>query len=172
MSSEEIITVGQLGRPRGINGEIFVTPMTDFPERFENVKEILVSDGGSWNNMRVVSSRFISGRPVLLFENYDNPEDVSRLTNRFLGVPKSQAMKLPRDSYYIFDLIGCEVCDEKENEKIGVIIDVEEFPANDAYVIRTDDGKRVSIAGVKKFIKRVDIENRKVTIDKSGLVEE
>lgn len=172
MSEEEMITVGQLGRPRGVNGEIYVTPLTDFPERFEKVDEIFVSEGGSWNKMKVVSSRFVSGRPVLLFENCQNPEDAARLTNHYLGVPKSQAIQPPKDSFYVFDLVGCEVYDEKENDKLGTIIDVEEYPANDAYIIRTADGKRASVAAVKKFVKSVDVKNRKVTIDPSGLIEE
>jgi 16S rRNA processing protein RimM len=172
VSIEEIITVGQLGRPRGVNGEIYVTPMTDFPERFENVKEIFVSQGGEWNKMKVVSSKFVSGRPVLQFENFCSSEDAARLTNRYLGVPKSQVITPPPDSFYVFDLVGCEVYDDMENKKVGVIIDVEKFPANDAYVIRTIEGKRVSIAAVKKFVKQVDITGKKVTIDVTGLIEE
>ena len=172
MSTAEFITIGQIGRPRGLKGEVFVTPLTDFPERFENINEIFVSEGGSWSKMKVESSRFVSGRPVLLFENHKSSEDAARLTNRYLGVPISQVMKLPQDSFYIFDLIGCEVYDDKDNKKVGSIIDVEEYPANDAYIIRTVEGKTVSIAAVKRFVKQVDMANRKVTIDLLGIIEE
>lgn len=171
MATEEFITVGQLGRPRGTAGEIYVTPLTDFPERFENIEEIYVSSGDSWSKMKVVSSKMVANRPVLQFENITNPEGASRLTNRYLAVPKSQVMKLPQNSFYIFDLVGCQVFDEATDKKIGAITDVEEFPASDVYTIKSGDGKTFSLAAVKIYVKEIDIENRRIVIDSSGLVE-
>lgn len=171
VTTEEFITVGQLGRPRGTDGEIYVTPLTDFPERFENIDEIYVSSGDSWSKMKVVSTKMISGRPVLHFENINSPEEAARLTNRYLSVPKSEIMTPPQNSFYIFDLVGCEVFDESTNKKIGVISDVEEFPANDVYTIKTDDGKIFSLAAVKMYVKKVEIENKKVIINSTGLIE-
>lgn len=163
--------MGQLGRPRGTEGEIYVTLLTDFPERFENIKEIYVSSGDSWSKMKVVSSKMVSSRPVLQFENIKSPEEASRLTNCYLAVPKSQVMKLPQNSFYIFDVVGCEVFDEATDKKIGTISDVEEFPANDVYTIKSDDGKTFSLAAVQVYVKKIDIDDRKVVIDSSGLVE-
>jgi len=171
VTAEEFITVGQLGRPRGTTGEIYVTLLTDFPERFENMTEIFVSSGNSWEKMKVLSSRFIAGRPVLQLENINSPEEAARMTNRYLAVPKSQLMKPREDSFFIFDLIGCEVVNES-GDRIGSIVDVDELPANDAYIVKTEDGKRLIMAAVKRFVKKVDIENRKVVVDAAGLIEE
>ncbi|MEE8150006.1 MAG: ribosome maturation factor RimM, partial [candidate division Zixibacteria bacterium] len=109
---EEFVTVGRLGRPWGVKGEIFVTPLTDFPERFVNIEEIFVSSKNDWEKKKVVSSKFISGRPVLLFENINSPEQASRLTNRYLAIPKNMVRQLPEGSNYIYDLIDCQVIDE------------------------------------------------------------
>ncbi|MGH8015361.1 MAG: ribosome maturation factor RimM, partial [Candidatus Zixiibacteriota bacterium] len=170
--TEEFITVGQLARPRGTEGEMYVTPLTDFPGRFENMTEIFVSAGDSWQKMKILSSKMISGRPVIRLENVKSPEEAARFTKRYLAVPKSQIMTPPANSYYIFDLVGCEVFDEKSNRKIGAILEVEEYPANDVYVIKTDDNKRLTLAAVKAFVKKVDVENRKIVIDSTGLMEE
>lgn len=172
METEEFITVGQIGRPRGTEGEMYVTPLTDFPERFENMSEIFVSSGDSWTNMKVLESKMISGRPVIKLENVNSPEDAARFTNRYLAVYKEQRIVPSKDSYYIFDLVGCNVFDEQTNDKIGQIIDVDEYPANDAYVIETNTGERMTVAAVKRFVKSVDIENKKVVIDTAGLIKE
>ncbi len=168
----EFITVGQLGRPRGTDGEIYVTPLTDFPERFEKMAEIYISSGDSWSKMKLVSVKMMSGRPVLKFDDINSPEDAARLTNRYLAVPKDDIMTPPKDSYYIFDVLGCEVFDADTKNKIGEIVDVEEYPANDCYIIKTDDGKRFTIAAVKRFINKVDVNAKRVEIDAAGLVEE
>lgn len=171
-ADEEFVTVGRLGRPRGLNGEIFVTPLTDFPERFENIEEIYVSSHDDWEKMNVVSGRIVSGRPVLLFEDINNPEQASRLTNRFLAIAKKMLMELPKGTNYVFDLIGCEVIDEKTGDSIGKITDVELFPANDAYQIETKDGKIKSLPVIERYVKNVDVDARKVFIDPAGLIEQ
>lgn len=163
--------MGQLGRPRGTGGEIYVTPLTDFPQRFENMKEIYVSSGDSFSKMKIEASAFISGRPVLKFAGINTPEDASRLTNRYLAVLRNEVVKPPENSFYIFDLVGSEVFDETTGQKVGTISDVEEYPANDVYVIANGEGKKLYLAAVKQFVKSVDIESKKVVIDSSGLIE-
>ena len=172
MATEEFITVGRLGRPRGTDGGIYVTPLTDFPERFENMREIYISSGDSWSKMNLVSSKIISGRPVLKFDNINSPEDAARFTNRYLAVPKNEIITPPKDSFYIFDVVGCEVFDVETKMRIGEIVEVEEYPASDCYVIKTDEGKRYIIAAVKNFVKKVDVKAKRVEIDSSGMVEE
>ena len=171
-ADQEFVTVGRLGRPRGLSGEIFVTPLTDFPERFVNIKEIFVSRKNDWEKKKVVSSKFVSGRPVLLFENINSPEQASRLTNRFLAIPKNMVMELPEGSNYIYDLIGCQVIDEKTGEAIGQITDVELFPANDVYMIETNDGRMKSLPVIERYVKKVDADAKKVFIDPSGMIEQ
>lgn len=169
---EEFVTVGRLGRPWGVKGEIFVTPLTDFPERFDNIEEIFVSSKNDWEKKKVVSSKFISGRPVLLFENINSPEQASRLTNRYLAIPKNMVRQLPEGSNYIYDLIGCQVIDEKTGEAIGKITEVELFPANDVYMIETNDGKIKSLPVIERYVKKVDADSKKVFVDPSGLIEQ
>lgn len=172
MATEEFITVGQLGRPRGTEGEIYVTPLTDFPERFEKMTEIYISSGDSWSKMKLVSVKIKSGRPALKFENINSPEKAAQLTNRYLAVPKDEITKPPKDSYYIFDVLGCEVFDSDTKNKIGEIVDVEEYPANDCYVIKAHDGKRYTVAAVQRFVNMVDVKEKRIEIDPAGLIEE
>ena len=171
-ADEEFVTVGRLGRPWGVKGEIFVTPLTDFPERFDNIEEIFVSSKNDWEKKKVVSSKFISGRPVLLFENINSPEQASRLTNRYLAIPKSMVRELPEGSNYIYDLIGCQVIDDKTGEAIGKITEVELFPANDVYMIETNDGKIKSLPVIERYVKKVDADSKKVFVDPSGMIEQ
>jgi len=166
---DDIVTVGRLGRARGVHGEIFVTPETDFPERFEDISEILVKTVDSWKMYAIEWSKMISDRPVIKFESIHSPEEAGRLTNRLLGVPKHDLVKLPEDTFFLFDLVGCRVFDEKSGESLGLIVDVECYPGNDVYVIELESGKQVQIPAVKEFIKNVAVAEKKVKIDASML---
>ena len=87
-------------------------------------------------------------------------------------MPKSQVVALPHDTYFIFDLIGCEVWEEGSNRLIGRVVEVERYPANDVYVVETTSGKEVRCPVVKQFVKKVDVEKRKITVVTAGLFEE
>ena len=97
-ATRKFVSVGKLGKSRGLGGEIYVTPSTDFPERFLDLKEVYLADHGDWKRMQIASSRRVGCR-----------EDAARLTNRELAVDADQLVELPPNSYYTFDLVGCEV---------------------------------------------------------------
>ena len=38
------ITIGRVGAAQGIHGEMRIIPLTDFPERFKDMREVMVGD--------------------------------------------------------------------------------------------------------------------------------
>lgn len=164
MSGSDFIILGKLGRTRGVWGEIYITPDTDFPERFVDLTEIYVMVRSNWEKRKLDSAKLISGRPVLKFEGVNNREDAARMTNLTLGVPMEEAVELPDDTFYIFDLIGCKVFAEDDERLLGEIIDVEQYPANDVYTIKMVDGRSVSIPAARKYVKNIDITKRRITV--------
>jgi len=170
--AKRYVSVGRLGKTRGLTGEIYVTPSTDFPDRFLSLKEIYVSDRNGWDRMLISSTRMIGARPVLKFRDVDTPEDAARLTNRELAVTDDQLVELPDGTYYVFDLVGCAVCEATSGRMLGEVIDVRQYPANDVYVIRTGSGKEVLFPAVRPYIKRVDIGERKIMVEPGDLFDE
>ena len=61
--------------------------------------------------------------------------------------------------------------DEDSGRALGKIRDVEQYPANDVYVLTLSDGIELRVPAVKQFIKRVDIASRIVTVDLTGLLD-
>jgi 16S rRNA processing protein RimM len=169
--NEELITVGKFGKTRGIHGELWVTPLTDFPDRFIGLKEIYVGNRGNWEKMAIVSSRMIGERPVLGMAGYTTPEAAARLTNRELAVPRDELVKLPKDTYYVFDLIGCGVFGEGNGTRLGEVADVESYPANDVYLIAMADGSRRILPATKQAVKSIDLKNRRMVVDTDSLLE-
>lgn len=169
--NEELITVGKLGKTRGLNGELYVTPLTDFPDRFIGLKEIFVGNRGVWEKMSIVSSRMIGDRPVIGIAGVTTPEAAARLTNRELAVPRDELVKLPDDVYYVFDLIGCSVFGGENGERLGELKDVESYPANDVYLVEMADGSRRILPATKQAVKLVDLKNRRIVVDADSLLE-
>ena len=129
----------------------------------------MVSESDTWRELKIEGAKVIGGRPAIKFVGISRREDAGRLTNRILAVKREQLVQLPPDTHYVFDLVGCEVRDEVSDRRLGEIIDVVRYPANDVYVIRTSDGKDVLFPAVNSFVRRIDVAARKVTVLNGGM---
>jgi len=160
----EYITIGRMGRPRGVSGYIYISPATDDPGRFLELKEIFLTDQGRREKFQLEAAELVGGRPVVKIKGFDSREEAARLTNRSVEIPLAAARELPEGSYYQFDLIGC-VAVGTDGVEYGVIEEVLFYPANDLYRIQSDRFGEVLLPVVDKFVVEVDIENGRVIID-------
>jgi 16S rRNA processing protein RimM len=165
------VLVGKVGRPRGVDGSMFITPLTDFPERFDGLSMLYMRNRDQWDAVRITSMHFIAKRPVMKIEGVETPEEAARLTNRDLAVLRSDVVELPEDTFFVFDLIDCKVVDEQSGRTVGKISDVEQYPAHDVYLLSLSGGGELRVPAVKQFIKQVNIASRTVTVDLTGLID-
>ncbi|MCK5124743.1 MAG: 16S rRNA processing protein RimM [candidate division Zixibacteria bacterium] len=167
----EYITVGHFGRPRGVFGEINVTPDTDFPDRYLELTELLVERNGQKEVLTIESATLIGGRPVVKLKGFDSREAVGELTNQSIEIPGDLAVELPDGKYYQFDLVGCRVIGI-DGTDYGVLEEILFYPSNDLYRIKSDSFGEILLPVVDKFIKGVDIEKKEIIIDPpEGLIE-
>ena len=120
----ELVTVGRVGRPHGIDGSFFVDEASESPERFARGATLLV-DGDPAEV--VVSKRGAGGRPVIKL-------DRSVRRGATLAVRRDDLPAPEEDAYYVFQLVGLAV-EEEGGRVLGVVTDVENAPANDVLVL-------------------------------------
>jgi 16S rRNA processing protein RimM len=118
--SDELVVVGRVGKPHGVDGSFFVEGASDAPERFAKGASLLV-DGAPAEI--VVSKRGAGGRPVI---KLDRP--VAR--GATLAVRRDELPDPGEDTYYVFQLVGLAV-EEEGGRPLGTVIEVENGPAND-----------------------------------------
>ncbi|MEZ5357846.1 MAG: ribosome maturation factor RimM [Candidatus Zixiibacteriota bacterium] len=171
VSRPDYITVGRFGRPRGVTGELYITPDTDFPDRFLDLFEVYIEEGGKKKSLIIESAEIISGRPVVKVEGIESKEEAAALTNLAIFVPGEQAVELPEGSYYQFDLVGSTV-KSVDGVEFGVLEEILFYPANDVYRIKSKDFGEILLPVVDKFVKGVDIEKKEIIIEPpDGLIE-
>jgi len=156
--------VGWFGRPRGVSGDINITPATDHSGRFLDLTTVWTVIDGQRRELTLENVELVGGRPVAKIEGIDSREEAARLTNLTVEVPIDQALPLPEGSYYPFDLVGCRVSGSDGTE-YGVIEEVLFYPANDLYRIRSARFGDVLFPAVDRFIVKIDIDRREVIIE-------
>jgi 16S rRNA processing protein RimM len=126
------VTVARILRPHGRRGEVAAEILTDFPERLERLThaELWDEKNSSQRSAAIRSCRLTQnrgGQAIFHFEGSDSISDAEELVGLEVRIPFSERMALPSGSYYVTDLIGCEVREKtRENDAaLGVVGDVQ-----------------------------------------------
>jgi len=110
LSQVELVTVARVARPRGVRGEVDCDLLTDFPERFGRLEEVVaVFPGGRRQRLKLEGHWLHGGRVVLKLGGYDSPEAAAALAGCELAVPESEAVELEEGEFYNWQLEGCRV---------------------------------------------------------------
>ena len=107
--------------------------------------------------LEIESVKFFKQFAILKFKGIDSIEEAQRYRKASLMVPRSDAVRLGRDEYFVADLIGLAVRDE-DGAEIGTLKDVMETGANDVYVIEMTDGRELLLPAIKQCVLEVDVE--------------
>ncbi len=166
-----LITIGKVVKPYGVNGEMRIEPMTDFPDRFKGLDRVyLVSPSGKEVACEVRSVRNAGSTPFIQLVGYDSPEKAKSVNGWLIKVPEEEAVPLPEGMYYWFELIGMEVISES-GEKLGTIVDVFATGSNDVYVVKKGR-KETYVPATKQIVKQVDRKAKRMVIHlMDGLME-
>lgn len=138
----DLVVVGRVGRPHGVDGAFVVEDASDDPSRFALGATVLV--GGKPASVEL-ARRVGKGRVAIR---------LSRPAERGaeLSVPRSALPALEPGSFYVSDLVGLDVVEEG-GRQIGRVTDVIPAPAND--VLELDSGLLLPL--VEACVVEVDI---------------
>jgi 16S rRNA processing protein RimM len=111
-----------------VRGEIAATILTDFPERLTKLSRVTLWNGTGAGRSVEVRRCWLShshgGQAIFHFATSNSVDDAKKLVGCEVRIPLAERAKLPESSYYISDLVGCEVV-ETNGTKVGVVADVE-----------------------------------------------
>lgn len=155
---KDYLTIGQIINTHGVKGEIKVYSLGDDVRRFRKLKTVFIDD----EEKNVVWCKLQGDKMAILkIEGVDTIEAANKLRNKYIEVPREDAVKLPEGRYFVADIVGCKVIDENGNE-LGNVYDVIFTGSNDVYWVK---GKvEVLVPVIKDIIVNIDTENKVITI--------
>lgn len=157
------LAIGQVARAHGLRGELSVTVLTEFPERFKDTDWVYLGNEQEAEAYRLESYRWHKPNILLKLEGIDDRTQAEQLRGLLVQVPVGEAVPLPEGSYYLYQLIGLEVVDTR-GETLGTLTDVIETGANDVYVVQTK-GKEVLLPAIPDVIKSVNLAEGRVVVE-------
>lgn len=159
----EYLIVGQLINTHGLKGELKASALTDDPQRFRKLKWVYIDKNGSLEKYNISDVKFFKQFVIIKFQDVDSIEEAEKLKGFYIKVDRANATKLPKNSFFISDIIGLKVYDEN-NVLLGELKDVIQTGSNDVYVVRDSESKEILIPALKSVVKEVSIEEGKISV--------
>jgi 16S rRNA processing protein RimM len=147
--ASDLVAVGRVGRPHGLDGAFFVDGPSERAAVFAVGADLFV---GGLPARVVVSRRGSGNRPVIRLDRR-----VDRGAE--LAVARETLPPLEDEEFYVFQLVGL-VVEEERGRVLGRVRDVLEYPAND--VLELDDG--TSLPLVEACVRQVDLEGGRIVV--------
>ncbi len=156
--------IGIIVKPHGIRGYVKVKSETDFPDRFFSDKDFTVETSTGYRTFQATDVRVHGGGGFILkLKGIESANEAELFRGCEIVVDETKLHPLESDTYYIHDIIGCTVYDEK-NTLIGTVSDIFPTGSNDIYVVTDAEGKEHLVPAIKDIVTSVDIQAKRIEI--------
>lgn len=116
---------------------------------------------------RVERTRIHKGQLLLKLAGVTDPDAVNLLRGYWVMVPIAKAKKLPKGSYYLYQIVGLDVY-TTQRELLGKVVDVLTLTANDVYVVRgpgvEDPTGELLVPAIRAVVKRMEMKRGRIVI--------
>jgi 16S rRNA processing protein RimM len=114
------VQVARILRPRGNKGEVVAELLTDFPERFSNLKHIWCRKDDAEPQVAELQHFWVDrnhpGKGVFHFAGCQTISEAEKLRGYEVLLPLEERVRLPAGRYFVTDLIGSTVFEAGETQ--------------------------------------------------------
>jgi 16S rRNA processing protein RimM len=162
----QYLVIGEVLRPHGVQGELRIRILTDYPERIAELQTVYLGAGVDSPTLKpypVEGMRMHQNYGLLKLRGINSRNQADRLRDLFIMVDMEHAVPLEEGEFYVFELLGLEVR-TVEGDSLGTITEVIETGANDVYVVDSPRYGEVLIPVTEETVLQTDIAARILTV--------
>lgn len=169
ISEDDYIRIGVITGAHGLDGRVRVYVTSDIPGRFEPGRNVIISCEAGSSKHRIEQFTEQKGKTALVrFDGVSDRNSAASIKGGSIYIDKSTAEKtrkdlLEDDSYYYYDLIGCEVF--IGGALFGEVTDIFKAGAGDILVITDVSGKDRMVPFVGSMVDTAGIKNRRIDVN-------
>ena len=149
----EFLEAGEIVTTHGVRGEVKVLPWADSPDFLMDYKRVLIGT----TEYKVEQCRIQKSCNLMKISGVDTMEQAQQLRGKIIKIYRQDA---PADLIFAAELIDMEVyCEE---QRIGKIADVLDYPGNKVYVVKGEH--EYMIPAVKQFVLSTDLQENRMQV--------
>lgn len=161
---QELVAVAKITKPRGIRGEAVADVLTDFPERFDSLKECIgLKPDGERIELVIERYFFQKERIVLKFEGFDTIEAAEELRGTEICVREDEAVELGEGEFFDWDLEGCDVL-MPDGGSLGTVTQLMRTGGTELLVVKGTE-REYLIPFAEAICTDIDVAGKTIRID-------
>jgi len=171
MDTADLIAVGEIVKPQGINGEFKVIPLTNNLKRFGEMRRVYWKCTGGFRELFIEDYRPFKAFILLKFAGIDSLTEADLLGRGLIFIPRSERPRLPEGEFYQDEIVGLEVY-TTAGLLLGKIVQILETGSNDVYCV-SGPAREVLIPALKNVIKTIELDQSRMVVElPAGLLED
>ena len=156
----EYLAVGRVLRPHGVQGELLLEPLTDFPEHLKEVDTVFLGDAAEPHAL--AAARQHRGQLLIRLADCPDRNCADAYRGQLVQIRVEAAAPLPPGRFYQHQVVGLNVVTDA-GEMLGKVVEVLETGANDVYVVAGSDGE-ILLPAIKSVILSIDPDAGRMTV--------
>ena len=162
------VCLAKIVAAHGIRGEVKLKSYTSQPKDVCAYGKLFNKDGTRF--FEPVFKGFSKGLLLVKFKGVETRNDAEALVGEELFISRDVLPKLQEDTYYQADLIGADVLDAANLNKIGTVVGVYNFGAGDILEIKFEGKKNWEMLPFNNtYVPNVDIQNKTICVARTSM---
>jgi 16S rRNA processing protein RimM len=160
---EELLLVGQITAPHGVQGQLKVRSITDQPEHLaRRVRTVYVGAPPRPLTLRRANLHK-PGVMVFTLAEVTTREEAEALRGAEVFIREAEAAPLDAEEYYLHQLYGLQVLTD-EGAALGQVRDVLETGANEVLVVARRGQSDALIPMIRDVVQQIDLPGGKIVV--------
>ena len=147
----------------GIKGAVRARYLTNTPDYYLKENTLFLEKAGILSALNVLRINQSKNFWIILFEEINSRNDAEYLKGCRLLLPDSRLRPLQSNEFFLHQIIGCSVEDQK-GQILGEITDILETGANNVYEV-SNGNKAFLVPDVPHVVLELNIETQRMIID-------
>ncbi len=160
--SDELVIMGRIVAPYGVQGWLKVVPDTENLDGLLNFKTWRIGNELAWQAMKLKSGKVHNDVLLVKLEGVDDRDAAFACKGRLVAVQRNELPALDNDEFYWSDLIGLAVKNQ-QGVDFGRVVDVFETGANDVIVVKGEVDRLIPFT--EQTVVEVNMEEKTMLVD-------
>src|SRR5688572_1024112 len=147
---------------------MYLRPHNPGSAALDDIDAVILVKDGVQTRYRIAAMRSVREGYLVRFDGVDSPQAAAALTLSEVRVPRSALPALAPGEYFVEDVVGCAVEDER-GRPLGTVRGTLWNGAHDVATVVDADGRERLVPLVPDFVIGVDAPDRKMQVRSDGL---
>ena len=165
MSSNDIVVLGRLADPYGIQGWLWLYPFGDDPLSWAEMPVWWIArEGEPWRECKLKSLKAHSNGVVVLLDGVADRTTAESMKGVLVGAPREALPTTEKNEFYWTDLVGLAVINTAD-ERLGKVVGLIETGANAVLRVLGEDNVERLLPFVSAVVLAVEKEAGQIRVE-------